>query len=226
MPRRAYFRSKRVADCFISSGILILTLPVLLIAGALVRLTSEGPSLYRAKRVGQNGRIFAMLKFRTMTIGADLAGPAITAAGDPRITPLGKILRKTKIDELPQFWNVLIGDMSVVGPRPNDPRIVADYTAEEREVLNVPQGITDFASLWFRSQENLHEGTADVMHDYRVRVAPIKMRLGVYYAKHGSLIIDGRIFVATFLTIFFKKDPTWAFPREALTDPESLPLAA
>lgn len=226
MSRRAYFRSKRVADCFISAGILVLTLPVLLIAGALVRLTSKGPSIYRAKRVGQNGRTFAMLKFRTMTIGADRVGPAITAAGDPRITPLGKILRKTKIDELPQFWNVLVGDMSIVGPRPNDPRIVADYTAEEREVLNVPQGITDLASLWFRTQEDLHEGTEDVMRDYRVRVAPIKMRLGVYYASHGSLIIDGRIFIATFLTVFFKRDPIWAFPREALTDTESLPLAA
>ncbi|MBL8060146.1 MAG: sugar transferase [Chthonomonas sp.] len=217
MSRVAYFRAKRLADIVVSATTLLLFSPVLLLVGIAVKVDSRGPALYRARRVGQYGEVFEMLKFRTMVCDAERLGPAVTAAGDPRITKLGALLRKTKLDEIPQFWNVLVGDMSIVGPRPNDPLLVADYTREEREILTVPHGITDFSSLWFRTQEDLHAGTEDVMADYRERVAPTKTRLGIFYAKNGSLKTDWNIFLATFLAVFFKKDPMWAFPKEAMT---------
>lgn len=213
--RRRYFAWKRAADLVLSSAVLMLLGPVMALTALVVKVSSPGPVLYRARRVGQYGQLFEMLKFRTMVVNADKIGPAVTAGDDPRITRVGAILRKTKLDELPQFINVLRGEMSVVGPRPNVAELIARYQGEDREILQVPQGITDWSSLWFRRQEALLSGTDDVMADYDKQVDPIKRRLGRYYAQNGSLRDDARIFVATFLAVFFKKDPAWAFPSEA-----------
>ena len=216
MSREGYFRAKRLVDIVFSVAILVTLAPVLAIVALAVRLTSPGPVLYRARRVGQYGKLFAMLKFRTMVTNADKIGPLVTAGDDPRITKIGQILRKTKLDEIPQFWNVLCGDMSVVGPRPNVPELIENYRGDERIILQVPQGITDFSSLWFRMQEGLLEGTGDVMADYETKVAPIKIRLGCFYAQNGSLRTDMELFWATFAAVFFKSDPMWAFPPAAI----------
>lgn len=215
MTRDGYFRYKRLADIAFSATILVALAPILAVVAVMVKLTSPGPILYRAHRVGQHGKEFSMLKFRTMVQNADKCGPEVTAGDDPRITKIGKLLRRSKLDEIPQFWNVLVGDMSVVGPRPNVPSLIAGYEGEARDILTVPQGITDFASLWFRMQEGLLEGSGDVMAEYEAKVAPIKIRLGCYYAHHGSLKTDWNLFIATFAAVFLRRDPMWAFPLSA-----------
>ncbi len=222
MNREGYFLIKRLADIVVSATILLLLSPILALVALLVRLTSPGPALYRANRVGKNHRQFEMLKFRTMVTNADKLGPLVTAGNDPRITTIGKVLRVTKLDEIPQFYNVLRGDMSIVGPRPNVPSLIAEYSEEDRVILTVPQGITDYSSLWFRMQEGLLSGSQDVMADYETKVAPTKLRLGRYYASHGSLDADIKIFVATSFAVFFKINPLWCFPKD--TQEESFPI--
>lgn len=217
-PRRGYQIAKRVFDIAFACILLVALSPVLLVSSLLVVLSMGFPVLYRAERVKQGGQSFTMLKFRTMVQNADKLGPVITAACDPRITPLGALLRKTKIDELPQLINVLKGEMSFVGPRPNVPIIVSCYSGDEMQLLNVPQGITDLSSLWLRGQEFLLEGTDDVMHDYENRVAPIKVRLGLYYVYHANFWLDLKIIVATATAIILRQDPTWSFPKEAVAD--------
>lgn len=201
---------KRLADVVFSAAILLLLLPVLLVVALAVRLNSPGPALYRADRVGKGGRRFRMLKFRTMVVNS--AGPAITAADDPRITSVGHFLRRSKLDEIPQFWNVLRGEMSVVGPRPNVARFTDHYTEEQKHLLEAEQGVTDFSSLWFRRQEAVLEGTQDAEADYEARVAPMKTLLGNYYVDHVSLENDVKIFVATLFAVGAKVDPLWCFP--------------
>ncbi|MFZ1551113.1 MAG: sugar transferase, partial [Anaerolineae bacterium] len=129
-----------------------------------------------AVRVGQDGRPFRLYKFRSMIVGTDRQGPGITATGDPRITRVGRFLRRAKLDELPQLINVLLGDMSLVGPRPEDPRYVAFYTPEQRRVLSVHPGITSPASLAYRHEEQLLAGEDWETH-YRTRVLPAKLAL-------------------------------------------------
>ncbi len=219
MPRLMYRVLKRIADIAFSLVVLVVLAPVLALVALLIRLTSPGPALYRAPRIAEKGRTFRMLKFRTMCDGADRLGPAVTAGDDPRITPIGRILRATKIDEVPQFWSVLVGDMSVVGPRPQLREYTDRYDTTESQLLNVPQGITDYSSLWFRRQEELLKGTGDVEQDYDRLVAPTKIRLGLFYAAHASLWTDFLIFCATFGAVFLHIDPLWCFPR-AIREPQ------
>src|SRR5713101_5689786 len=141
---------KRTLDLAVSSVMLgVLALPMCLIALA-IRATSKGPALFRQERVGRGGRPFKILKFRTMIEDAAKLGPLLTAANDPRRTPLGRVLRRIKFDELPQFINVLVGDMSLVGPRPEVAEYVERYTSENRAILSVRPGITDPASIAYR----------------------------------------------------------------------------
>src|SRR5437899_493607 len=146
---------KRTFDFILAASGLVLLIPVLLVVIVLVKITSKGPAFYRQDRVGQGGRIFRIVKFRSMFAAAEKHGPAITSAGDPRVTPMGRLLRRSKIDELPQLWNVLRGDMSLVGPRPEVPRYVDSYSPEQRRVLTVRPGITDPASIAYRQEEHL-----------------------------------------------------------------------
>jgi len=188
---------KRAFDVAVSAAGLVLTSPIILAAAIAVRVESRGPAIYSGPRVGKDGRPFRILKLRTMR--AQAAGPAVTAGDDPRITSVGRFLRRTKIDELPQLLNVLKGDMSLVGPRPEDPKYVALYTPEQRSVLAVRPGITGPTVLAFIDEEEiLRGGDADSL--YVTRVMPQKLAVDLKYVQTagfaGDLAILGRTFVA------------------------------
>ena len=192
--------AKRVLDLFVSALGLLLLSPLMLILGIWIILDSRGPVFYRGERVGKDGRPFRMYKFRTMVVEADLVGPAITYRDDPRITNLGRFLRGTKLDELPQLINVLRGEMSLVGPRPEDPAFVAHYDAEQREVLRVKPGITGPTQLAYRDEASMLEGTsADEV--YLTRIMPEKLELDLHYLQNSSLALDIRILWQTARTL-------------------------
>ena len=145
---------KRSFDIFFSGTVLLLTWPILLIVSIAIKSTSEGPIIFKQKRVGRHGRIFDLCKFRTMYLVKD-SDSTVTVRGDKRITPLGTHLRRWKLDELPQFWNVLKGDMSVVGPRPDVPGYADKLTRDDRVILTVRPGITGPATLKYRNEEEI-----------------------------------------------------------------------
>ena len=145
----------RIVDVVAATIGLIILSPLLAILAFIIKCDSPGPVLYRARRAGKGGREFRLYKFRTMAADAHRRGPGVTGAGDPRITQAGRFLRRTKLDELPQLLNVLRGEISLVGPRPEDPRYVALYTPEQRRLLDVRPGITSMASLTYRNEERL-----------------------------------------------------------------------
>lgn len=169
-------------------GLLVLS-PVLGGIALAVKLYDRGPVCYRAARIGKDGQPFRLYKFRSMVVGADRQGPGITVGGDRRVTPLGRRLRRTKLDELPQLLNVLRGEMSLVGPRPEDPRYVALYTPGQRAVLRVRPGITSAASLLYRHEEQVLAG-ADWEARYRDEVMPAKIAIDLDYLARRSLRSD------------------------------------
>ncbi len=189
--------AKRVLDLLGAGAGLVLLLPFGLVVGVCSKLADGGPVLYRQVRVGRYGRPFRILKFRSMVVYADRLGHAITQGQDPRITPLGRFLRKTKLDELPQLWNVLLGEMSLVGPRPEVPRYVEHYTPEQLEVLRCKPGITDLASLLFRDEEALLRGAADVEQFYLRYCLPKKIELNLEYARRAGVLQDCWIILQT-----------------------------
>jgi lipopolysaccharide/colanic/teichoic acid biosynthesis glycosyltransferase len=188
---------KRTMDVLFSLGGLIVLSPLLLIIAAAVALSSPGGVFYRAERVGKDGRLFKLYKFRSMVAGADKVGPAITVAGDARVTPVGKFLRKTKLDELPQLINVLKGEMSLVGPRPESPKYVALYTDEQRAVLRVRPGITSLASIRYRDEESLLHG-ADWETLYIEKIMPEKLAIDLEYIASANPWKDLQIILQTF----------------------------
>jgi lipopolysaccharide/colanic/teichoic acid biosynthesis glycosyltransferase len=192
-------RAKRTYDViFAALGLLVLS-PFLLLMAVLMKLIDRGPILFLQRRVGQYGRPFWIWKFRTMVVDAEKHGPSVTKAGDQRVTTIGRILRKTKLDELPQLWNVLRGEMSFVGPRPEVPRYVARYTQEQREVLNLKPGITDLATLEFRHEEGLLRNVADTEKFYVEHCLPKKIELNLEYNRQASLWRDTQIIVRSLL---------------------------
>ena len=196
---RAYCRGrvKRTFDLAVSAAALLGLSPVLALIAVLIRVTSGAPILFRQERVGLDGRSFRILKFRTMR--ADAKGPSITSRGDPRITQVGRLLRAAKLDELPQFFNVLSGEMSVVGPRPELPRYVAQYTPAQRRVLEVRPGLTDDASVAFRDEEVLLGRTAPEARErfYRDEILPRKLELNLGYIDRAGLGRDLSIILKT-----------------------------
>lgn len=182
---------KRFFDVVVATGALVLTSPMLVVAAIAIKLDSPGPVFYLATRVGRAGRLFRLVKLRTMVAGADRLGPAVTAGGDRRVTRAGGWIRQLKLDEVPQFVNVLLGDMSVVGPRPEHPDFVARYSEAERQVLAVRPGITSFASLEFSNEESLLAG--DGGRTYVDDVMPAKLALDLEYVRRSSLLLDLRI---------------------------------
>jgi lipopolysaccharide/colanic/teichoic acid biosynthesis glycosyltransferase len=156
--------------------------------------------------VGRNGFRFRMLKFRTMVVAADTLGGSSTPDDDPRITRVGKFLRAHKLDELPQLWNVLRGEMSFVGPRPQVEWLVNLYTSEERSILDVPPGITDNASLRFPNEGEILRGSPDPDKDYLEKIHPEKMRLGLEYVRTRTFVGDLRIIAKTVNTLTKGKD--------------------
>jgi lipopolysaccharide/colanic/teichoic acid biosynthesis glycosyltransferase len=191
---------KRLFDFTASAvGLLILS-PIFAIIALLIKLSSPGPVFHRAQRVGMAGKPFTLYKFRSMIVGAHRLGPAITAQGDPRITTIGCFLRRTKLDELPQLINVVKGDMSLVGPRPEDPRYVAVYTPAQRAILSVRPGITSAASVVFRHEEQLLSGENWEML-YRNQVMPQKIAIDLQYLQRQSLRADINLIFRTFIAI-------------------------
>jgi len=197
---------KRAFDVLVSAVALIVLSPLLIILAGAVRLTSQGTALYRARRVGRNGQSFELFKFRSMVADADKHGPGITTRADARITPLGRVLRRSKLDELPQLLNVLRGEMSFVGPRPEDPRYVALYTPEQRRILSVRPGITSLASLEYRHEEELLVGD-QWEQQYIHTIMPAKLAIDLRYADHASLLQDLSIITRTVLSLVFGRTP-------------------
>jgi lipopolysaccharide/colanic/teichoic acid biosynthesis glycosyltransferase len=193
---------KRLFDMVVSLVGLVALSPLLVITGILVKYSSSGPVLYWQNRVGRGSKIFRMVKFRSMIPGADKKGPSITSAGDSRTTPLGSIIRKFKIDEIPQLWNVLIGEMSLVGPRPELPLYVADYTREQGRVLCVRPGITDIASIRYRHEEEILAQSEQPEEFYRSVILPDKLNLNLQYIKEMSFCFDIKLIFRTLKSIF------------------------
>ncbi len=189
---------RRFLDAGIALTLLILLLPVLLFAALLVLVTSRGALFYRQKRVGRNGELFDICKFRTMQTGADRHGPSVTSADDCRITPAGRFLRRSKLDELPQLWNVVRGDMSLVGPRPQVPRFVDCFDPSLRRlVLHVRPGITGPTALHFRHEESLLADKADRESFYIEQILPVKLEMDAEYVRNRTLGTDMRILTQT-----------------------------
>lgn len=195
---------KRLFDIFASLAGLIILSPVLITLALIVKTTSEGPIFYRANRAGQYGKPFKLYKFRSMVINADKIGPGVTGASDPRITPIGRFLRKTKLDELPQLVNVLRGEMSIVGPRPEDPRYVAYYTEDQRRVLDVRPGITSPASVAYRNEEAMLVGDNWEKH-YIEQIMPAKLAVDLKYAQNASIWQDIKIVFETLRHLVLRK---------------------
>lgn len=195
---------KRATDIVLSSVGLVVTAPVLLTAMTLIYVTDFRGPVYVGIRAGKDGRSFRMYKLRTMVVGADRNQVDTTARGDMRITPVGGFLRACKADELPQLWNVLKGDMSLVGPRPNVLREVEIYTTQEREMLTVRPGITDLSSIVFSDLADRIGETADANLAYNQLIRPWKSRLSLLYVKRASCWLDIWIIVLTVLSVLDK----------------------
>jgi len=197
--------SKRAFDLALSGALLLLTSPFLLLLAAWVRADSRGPALYRGTRVGREGAPFHMLKFRTMVVDADKMGASSTPDDDPRVTAAGRILRRYKLDELPQLINVFRGEMSFVGPRPNVQWAVDRYTSEERALLSVRPGMTDWASIKFHNEGAILLSSTDPDGDYLRIIEPEKTRLGLEYVRRRSLGTDVRIILQTVRVILTRE---------------------
>ena len=188
--------TKRALDVVASAAGLVALAPLGVVVAAAVK-ADGGPVFFRQERVGRHGRPFRIWKFRTMVVNAERLGPGITGADDPRITRVGRWLRRTKIDELPQLLNVFLGEMSLVGPRPELARYVARYSAAERAVLDHVPGITDPASLHYADEEGLLARVTDRESHYVEVIMPDKIRRNLAYAVHATTWSDCRVLLAT-----------------------------
>ena len=187
---------KRIFDTTLSLFGLIILLPFMLIIAILIKIDSKGPIFFKQIRVTKGGREFKILKYRTMRVGSDKYSQ-ITVGKDERITKIGSFLRKYKLDEIPQLINVLIGDMSLVGPRPEVPKYVALYTDEQKEILKVRAGITDYASIEFSNENDLLALEEDSEKAYIEKIMPKKIELNKKYLSEISMLTDIKIILLT-----------------------------
>jgi len=183
---------------------LILFLPILILIAIVIKLYDNGPIFYKASRVGLNGAPFKMYKFRTMIPDADKVGPSSSPKSDVRVTPTGKYLRKHKLDELPQLFNVLSGKMSIIGPRPDEKKFTDMFSVEEKNILSVKPGITDWASIQYSNESELLDGNDDPDGYYIKYIRPEKLRLQLLYARKHNFFVDLQIFFLTLRKILFK----------------------
>lgn len=198
---------KYIFDRVVSLVGLLLIWPLLLVLVLMIRRSMPGaPAIFKQQRVGKDGRLFTMYKFRTMV--PHHSGSSVSVAGEDRITPLGKTLRRYKLDELPELWNILIGDMSFVGPRPDVPGYADCLEGEDREILNLRPGITGPASLKYRNEEELLAKVEDPIAYNNEVIYPDKVRLNRYYYHHYSFVMDIRMIFATVLgkKIFYNNE--------------------
>jgi lipopolysaccharide/colanic/teichoic acid biosynthesis glycosyltransferase len=203
MTNRFYDKIKRLLDVIGAAGGLIFLSPAFLLIALLVKLDSRGEVFYRQERVGLGGKRFMMVKFRTMVRDADKNGPNVTHSGDPRVTWVGRILRLTKIDELPNFWNVLVGEMSLVGPRPELPGLVGGFDDKEKRVLSVRPGITGPTQLRYIAEEEMLS-PVNVDENYARNVLRDKLKWDLDYIENFGFFRDIGILFATFFAIGFK----------------------
>ncbi len=192
---------KRCVDVAASLGGLFLLSPLLLMIAALIRFTSPGPVFFRQLRVGRKMQPFEILKFRTMVVDADRRGPPLTAGKDPRITGVGRWLRKTKLDELPQLINILKGDMSLVGPRPEVPKYVELHREDFESILVVRPGLTDLASIKYRDESEILSQSSDPEQEYVTTILPDKLALAKEYIERCSLRLDLWLILKTLFRI-------------------------
>jgi lipopolysaccharide/colanic/teichoic acid biosynthesis glycosyltransferase len=196
---------KRLFDILVSFFGLLVTSPILLPVMFLVWKEDKKTPFYIAPRSGKNGTTFKMVKLRSMVVDADKSGVASTSGNDMRITPIGHKIRKYKLDELIQLWNVLIGDMSLVGPRPNVKTETDLYTKVEKELLSIRPGITDFSSIVFSDEGEILEGEDDPDLAYNQLIRPWKSRLGLVYIENQALLLDFQLILYTVVAIFSKR---------------------
>jgi len=187
---------KRIFDITLSLFGLIILLPFMLIIAILIKIDSKGPVFFKQIRVTKNGKEFKIFKYRTMRVGSDKYSQ-ITVGKDGRITKIGSFLRKYKLDEIPQLINVLIGDMSLVGPRPEVPKYVALYTDEQKEILKVRAGITDYASIEFSDENDLLASEEEPEKAYIEKIMPKKIELNKKYLSEVSILTDIKIILLT-----------------------------
>ena len=198
-----YDVAKRLFDILVSTLGLILASPLMLYIAVLIKREDGGPVFYRGVRVGRHRESFRIFKFRTMVLDAEKLGGPSTADDDPRITKVGRLIRKYKVDEVPQLINVLKGEMSCVGPRPEVQYYVDMFTEEEKAILRVRPGITDWASLWNPDEGAILAGSSDPEKAYMENVRPTKIRLQLKYIEERSLWVDMKIILFTFRTLIF-----------------------
>jgi lipopolysaccharide/colanic/teichoic acid biosynthesis glycosyltransferase len=200
--RMGYFFLKRMLDILFSFLGLMLTGPILLTVMFLIWKQDRHSPFYVAERIGKNFKPFKIVKLRSMIKNADISGVDSTSVNDMRITPIGQFIRKYKLDELAQLWNVLIGDMSLVGPRPNVKRETDLYTKEERILLSIKPGITDFASIVFSDEGEILSGQKDPDLAYNQLIRPGKSKLGLEYVQRRGVLVDLRIILLTLLSLY------------------------
>lgn len=193
---------KRIFDIVASLGGLIILSPMLIIVAICIKLDSKGPVFFKQKRVGKNKKIFEIYKFRTMVTDAEKLGKQITVGNDSRITRVGKFIRKCKLDEFPQLINVVKGEMSLVGPRPEVPRYVELYDEYEEQILLVKPGITDYASIEFRNENEILGNSSNPEETYIEEIMPTKIELNMKYIRNISILEDIKIITRTIYVIF------------------------
>ena len=193
---------KRCFDIVISFTTLVLLIPLMVVVGTIIKLNSEGPVFFKQERIGKGFRPFWIYKFRTMQQAPIRHKSQVTVGNDPRITRVGRFLRQTKIDELPQLINILRGEMSFVGPRPEVPQYVQLYKQDYQEILTVRPGLTDLASLKYRDEAALLAQSENPEEEYRMRVLPDKIELAKDYLRQASLLFDLKIVFKTLFKLF------------------------
>jgi len=202
-------KHKRLFDLITGCGLLALASPAMLVTGLLVRVSSRGPILFRQLRVGQGGKNFSLLKFRTMVDKRSESGLTVTQRGDPRVTPVGRFLRKFKLDELPQLWNVVRGEMSLVGPRPDVPEHYRLLMPRYQQVLQLRPGVTGAATLQFRNEEELLAWVpqAELLSFYTSTLLPQKIEIDLEYARQATFGTDLMILFRTVSSNFTGRSP-------------------
>lgn len=196
-----YFFIKRIFDFSASLFAIVLLSPFLIVISLLVLITSGYPIFYLQDRVGKNWEMFKIFKYRTMVRNADKIGPSITPGRDNRVTTVGRFLRKYKLDELPQFFNVLLGSMSLVGPRPEVMRYAEIYKEDYNQVVSIKPGITDYSSIKFRNEADILDKVENQEEYYIKEILPERIRLSCQYINEISFVTDVKILLKTFFTI-------------------------
>lgn len=195
--RKGQLILKRIFDIVFGAIGTIVLLPIMIVLAIIIKCESKGPALFKQVRITQYGKEFKILKFRTMVVNAEKLGTQVTSKNDPRVTKVGRFLRKYRLDELPQIINILKGDLSFVGTRPEVPKFVKEYTNEMIATLLLPAGVTSEASIEFKDEEKILDNSSNVDNDYIYKVLPLKMKYNLNYIKHFTALYDFKIMLRT-----------------------------